>query len=180
MSDALLTSVLSAVIAGVFTLVAKRMETSHGHEDTGAIASPTPTATSPATTPATKPVAGAINYGTALKHIGILQFLLNIVGFLVGIIVGATGGSSDTLILMALFIGTLVLIAGFFWSALSVEKSMLWKYLVVVALGVAITTLIINSIILQIPLSLASLAVALVQNFICMGIAGFIARAVKQ
>ena len=178
MSDALLSSVLSAVIAGVFALVAKRMETSHGHEDTGAIASPE--STPAATTPATKPVAGAINYGSALKHIGILQFLLNIVGFLVGIIVGATGGGTETLILMALFIGTIVLIAGFFWSALSIEKSMLWKYLVVVALGVAITTLIINSIILQIPLSLASLAVALVQNFLCMGIGGFIARAVKQ
>ncbi len=176
MSDALLSSVLSAVIAGVFTLVAKRMETSHGHEDTRAKASSTPTATSPAT----KPVAGAINYGMALKHIGILQFLLNSVGFLVGIIVAATGASSDTLILMALFIGTILLIAGFFWSALSVEKSMLWKYLVVVALGIAITTLIINSIILQIPLSLASLAVALLQNFSCMGIGGFIARAVKQ
>ena len=33
MSDALLSSVLSAVIAGVFTLVAKRMESSHAHDD---------------------------------------------------------------------------------------------------------------------------------------------------
>ncbi|MEI7748370.1 MAG: hypothetical protein WCI81_04775 [Chlorobiaceae bacterium] len=178
MSDALLSSVLSAVIAGVFTLVAKRMESSHAHDEASVVASQTPTAT--ATTPSTKPVSGVINYGSAIKHIGILQFLLNIVGFLVGIIVGATGAGTETLILMALFIGTIVLIAGFFWSALSVAKSMIWKYLVVVALGVAITTLIINSIILQIPLSLASLAVALVQNFSCMGIGGFIARAVKQ
>lgn len=106
--------------------------------------------------------------------------MLNIAGVLVGIIIGATGASQDTLILSALFIGTIALIAGFFWSALSVEKSVIWRHLVFVAIGVAITTLILNSIILEMPLSLASLAVALVQNFTCMGIGGFIANAVKH
>ncbi len=187
MSEALLSSILSAVIAGVFTLVAKRMESSHSHDDVKAVSSPIPapapsstdSSTSPAT-PSAPSAPGAINYGTVLKHIGILQFMLNIAGVLVGIIIGATGASEDTLILSALFIGTIVLIAGFVWSALSVEKTVIWRYLVFVAIGVAITTLILNSIILQMPLSLASLAVALVQNFTCMGIGGLIANAVKH
>src|SRR5262245_40577517 len=105
MSEALLGPILSAVIAGVFTLIAKRIEFSHSGDDAQTLASPI-------TSPVTQPTAGAINYGTVVKHIGILQFILNLVGFLMGIIMAATEASQETIILTVSLIGNIVGIAG--------------------------------------------------------------------
>lgn len=173
MSGELLVAVVSAVIAGVFTLISKRMELSRPRD--GAKTLPSQGA-SP-----TVPVApGAINYGLVVRQIGILLFIISLAAFLFGIIMGATGASEDSSIIAWLFTGTIVLSAGFFWAALSIERAIRWQHLVVVAIGVAIISLILNSITLQMPLSLASLVLALIQQFVGMGIGGSIANTMKN
>ncbi len=178
MSDAVLTTIVSGILAGMFQLLSKRMDL---HKSSVlAQDSPTPANPSASSTPSTPPASGNVNYSLVIKQIGILQFVLNIVGFFVGFMMASTGANQETLMASALLVGTIALIALFLWAAFSIEKSLLWKHLSVVALGVAITTLLVNSIILQMPISLASLAFALAQSFICMGIGGVIAQTMKR
>jgi len=178
MSDAVLTTIVSGILAGMFQLLSKRMDL---HKSSAAAQnSPTPANPSTPSIPATPPASGSVNYSLVIKQIGILQFVLNIVGFCVGFLMVSTGANQETLLASALLVGTIALIALFFWAALSLDKSLLWKHLAVVALGVAITTLLVNSIILQMPISLASLGFALVQSFACMGIGGVIAQTMKR
>ncbi len=171
MSEGLLGTILSAVIAGLFGLISKRMDLRRDQEKN--------TSAGAKTTDITAAIA-SINYGNVLKHIGILQFIVNVVGFLAGLLLGAAGSSTETIIISLLFIGTVVLSAGFFWAALSVEKVIRWKHLSIVAVGVAITTVIVNSIILQTPLTLLSFAIAFAQSFISMGIGGALANTIKD
>lgn len=173
MSEALLGTVISAVIAGVFSLISKGMELSQNRDGTETLR---PLDASPPTLAAR----GAINYGMVLRHIGILQFIVNLAGFLVGTAIVGTEASLDTILIVVLLIGTIVLSAGFFWVALSVEKAVKWEHMSIVAVGVAITTILINSIILQVPPSLEALALALIQTFVSMGIGGFIAGTMKS
>jgi len=174
MSEGLLGTIISAVIAGIFSLIAKRMELSR-RQDREAKASASPGAAADI-----QPAAAAINPATVLLHIGILQFVINLIGFIVGLAMGATGATQDTVILTILVIGTIVASAGFFWSALVVDKVVRWKHLALVAVGVAITTLIINSILLETPITVYTVGFALVQTFISMGIGGFVANSVKR
>jgi hypothetical protein len=177
MSEAVLGGLLSAVVAGVFGLISKRMELSR----TGVVAK---SVSAPLESQASIPVAplsaSTINYGAILRQIGILQFILNIVGFIVGYTMGATGASSESILVAVIMIGTIVLIAGFFWSGLTVEKSLRWKHLVLVAVGVGITTLVVNSIILQQPITLLGIGFAILQNSVSMGIGGLIANSLKR
>lgn len=173
MSDAILGAVVSAIIAGAFSLISKRMELSHSRN--GTIVTNT-SFINPTVTP---PLSSEINYGIALRHIGILQFALNIVGFILGFSMGTTGASIDSIIVAVLIIGTILLIVGFIWSALLVEKSIRWKHLFAVAIGVVITTLVINSIFLQAPISLANLLFAFAQSFASMGVGGYIANKIN-
>lgn len=127
-----------------------------------------------------QPAAATINSATVLLHIGILQFVINLIGLIIGLAMGVTGATPDTVILTILVIGTIVASAGFFWSALVVDKGIRWKHLALVAVGVAITTLIINSILLKTPITVLHVALALVQMFVSMGIGGFVANSVKR
>lgn len=174
MSEALLGTIISAVIAGVFNLISKRMELSDSRNNANSVV---PSAVNSATG---QPYIETINYGTVLKHIGILQFMLNLVGFILGFGLGMTGASVDTIIVAVLLVGTILLIVGFTWSALSVEGAVRWKHIAAVSVGVAITTLLINSIFLQQPISLLSIVVAFAQSFVSMGIGGVIANTVKR
>ena len=128
--------------------------------------------------PIPQPTTG-VNYGTVLKHIGILQFVLNIFGFLLGLSMGSTGASMDTIIVAGLFLGTILLSIGFVWSALKVDRAVRWKHLFAVAIGVIITTLVINSIVLQTPISGLAVFVAILQSLISMVIGGLIANRLK-
>ncbi len=173
MSETLLGTILSAVIAGVFSLIAKRMELSQGHGDAGVFVYPSTGSVATA-------VGSVFNYGSVVRHIGILQLLVNLAGFLMGFVMGMTGASMDTIVLSLMVSGMIVLSAGFFWSALSVEKASRWKHLSIVAMGVAITTLILNSIVLSVQPTMISYIAAFVHTFVSMGIGGFIANTIKQ
>jgi len=172
-SDAVLGAVLSAVITGVFTLIGKRMETRQLTASGGATTS---TATGGPMRPAA--AAGAINYGRVLIDIGILQLILNLVGFVIGFSIGAAMGgttSAEAMVAVALtvivVVGTILLAVGFFWRALLVDRSVRWKHFSLVAVGVALTTLVLNSIFLPgASLNAVTLVLAFTQTFICMGI----------
>ena len=177
MSEAVLGGLLSAVVAGVFSLISKRMELSRS----GVVAKGVPTSfESQAPIPAAPLSVGTINYGAILRHIGILQFILNIIGFIVGYSMGASGATQESILVSVILIGTIVLIAGFFWSGLTVEKSLRWKHLALVAVGVGITTLVVNSIILQQPITLLGIGFAILQNSVSMAIGGLIANSLKR
>ncbi len=158
MSQAIVTTVISAVIAGVFTLIGKRMELSSGR-----VVARGPSAPGDITQPARV----AIDYGRVLIHIGIVQLVGNIVGAFLGVLIGPYPA---VLIPSILIVGTAAVGAVFFWMAASVDRTVRWKHFSLVSVGVAITTVIINSIFLQIPLSLGLLAFAFAQTFLAMGI----------
>ncbi len=98
-----------------------------------------------------------------MVHIGILQLVGNLVGFFWGLLIGIPG-------IAYLVISAVVISAGFFWAASSVDRAVRWRHFSIVAAGVAITTLILNSILLQLPISLGYLAFAFAQACFSMGI----------
>ena len=98
MSDAVLGGLLSAVVAGVFGLISKRMELSRS----GIIAKSGSTPLeSPA--PAAPLSIGSINYGAVLRQIGIIQFILNVAGFLIGYAMRATGATQELILVSVIF-----------------------------------------------------------------------------
>ncbi len=159
MSESLISTIISAVIAGVFRLISKQMEIN---------------ASKTKDTPSTQSNVVEINKSTALNHIGIIQLLVNLSGFFLIMIIG----QSFAFIAAQAVIGTIVAIVSFRWSALQVEKIVRWKHLVVVAVGVGITTLIVNSILfgtISLLFNLGAYAIAFAQSFISMGIGGYLA-----
>jgi len=172
MSEALTGTIISAVIAGVFNLISKRMEL--GHVRSGDKVMTTPTGGI-----VMQPAGDAVNFGLILRHIGILQFILNIVGFLLGLGMGLTGASFESILVAVLFVGTILLSIGFAWSGQKVPKAFRWQHLSWIAIGVAITTLLINSIFMQTPITGLAIVVAFLQSFISMGIGGFVANQIR-
>ena len=174
MDTEVVVAIVSAIIAGIFQLIGKRMEFAHGGG-----------ATSPATLIPGQPSEaiasiGRINFGLALRQVGILQLALNLVGFIVGIAMGTVGANIEEIVVAILFIGTLLLIAGFVWVALSIGGAVSWRHMITVALGVAVITVLINAIILQVPLTILALVIAVAQTFISMGIGGAIANKIRN
>ncbi len=153
---------MSAVVAAALTYVGRRM--GHAQSRRGAGSSDSPTTGHPT---------GTVNYGTVMTHIGILQFMSVLVGFLVGVVMDALGAPTVAIYIVASFIGLFVLSGGFFWSALSVDGAVRWKHLAAVAVGVVVTTVIFNSMVFQAAISLQSLVLASVLTVVCMGIGGF-------
>ena len=86
----------------------------------------------------------------------------------------------DDLIAFLLIFGTLALIIGFVWSGAKVSRAIRWKHLFYVAIGTIVATLIINSLVLWVPISILAVAVACIQTFVAMGIGGAIANAIKE
>ena len=159
MPESLLGPIISAIIAGVFQLLAKRMELRHSKTDAS---------TDKGTT------TSEINQSKVLIHIGMIQFMVNLSGFVLGNMFGPT----QTYFVLQLFIGTAVGIAAFRWSALQIERASRWKHLVIVAIGVAITTLIVNSLMMGTALFLfmpSSYMFALAQSFFAMAVGGYLA-----
>jgi hypothetical protein len=179
MSETIVAAILSACITGVFTLIGKRLELRQ--QSVGGAA--------PASSGggvATQLPAGAINYGRVVIDIGLLQLVGNLSGLVVGSLIGgALGGTTSFEAIMAavqitnLIVGTIVLSAGYFWRGLSVDRSVRWKHFFLVAIGVGVTTVLVNSLILPIPFTFGTLLFALAQSFICMGIGTTLANRVR-
>lgn len=142
----------------------------------------------PAPHPVAHPVARrGVNYGRVLLHIGVFQLAVNVVGFVIGFLLGAlllvagqsTKSDSATALftLSLLVFGTLALIIGFLIIGLRVERSIRLLHMTYVALGLAATTIIINWLAGALrPTSVAvviwAIIFALIQTFFGMGVGG--------
>jgi hypothetical protein len=142
----------------------------------------------PGPQPAPQPIARRrVNYGRVLLHVGVFQFIVNIVAFVIGFLLGTllylagqsteSQGSIVLFNLVILVLGTLGLIIGFLIIGLRVERSVRWLHMTYVALGVAASTLLINWLTGAFDPSnptarIAAPIVALVQTFVGMGIGG--------
>ncbi|HLZ59755.1 MAG TPA: hypothetical protein VKR06_22630 [Ktedonosporobacter sp.] len=126
--------------------------------------------------------------GKSLIHVGVIQLLANVVGFILGLVIGATGQvdtmTPETFMMIILVVGSCLLIIGFAISGAKVSKAYRWQHLFYVALGVLMSTLLVNYLLLnavmhlEVPFDFSSLAVGVLQTFGCMGIGGAIANAV--
>jgi hypothetical protein len=146
----------------------------------------------PAPHPAPPPVAypaarHGVNYGRVLLHIGVFQLAVNVVAFVIGFLLGAllylagqsTGSESSQLLFTAviLIFGTLALIVGFLIIGLRVERSIRLLHMTYVALGLAVTTVLINWWAgvfhpTSVAVVIGAVIFALIQTFFGMGIGG--------
>ncbi|HEY7093241.1 MAG TPA: hypothetical protein VH393_08685 [Ktedonobacterales bacterium] len=146
----------------------------------------------PAPQPAPQPVAHpaarlGVNYGRVLLHIGVFQLAVNVVAFAIGFLLGAvlylagqsTGSESAQLLftLVILVFGTLALIVGFLIIGLRVERSIRLLHMTYVALGLAVTTVLINWWAgvfhpTSVAVVIGAVIFALIQTFFGMGIGG--------
>lgn len=141
----------------------------------------------PSNAPAVRPASSSVNFGAVLIHIGILQFVVNVVGFVIGFAVGFVGGTTgasaatvDTiLILLVLIFGTIVAIIAFLIIGLRVDTATRWQHLVYVALGTVILTLFVNSLFGAQALTPAAIILALIQTFFAMGVGGGLAMLLR-
>jgi hypothetical protein len=158
MSDELLGTILSAVIAGVFTLIGKRMEL--GHTRGGTEPSVPPRSDSPSSDKTRQPALGAINYGLVVRYIGIIQFVASLATLI-----------SDRVMpqFLAESFVTVIYIVGYFWLTLRVDRDSVWTHLTLAAVGVSITTVLINGILSPAALTLTALIISLLYNFLLMG-----------
>ena len=139
-----------------------------------------------------QPPSPSVNFGKVLIHVGILQFVVNVLGFVIGFTVAAVGssaGASPTTvagisILLVLVFGTLAAIVAFLIIGLRVDTATRWQHLVFVALGTVILTLLVNAIIGQaetppVSVTAAAIVFAFIQVFVAMGIGGGLATLFK-
>jgi hypothetical protein len=116
-----------------------------------------------------------VNFGKVLIHIGILQLAGNLMGFIIGFVLGSNGASVYTDFSTILVVGTIILIVGFYLFGISVDRAIMWKHLTYVSIGVVIVNILIP-LLLRIPLSGLAVFIGLLQAFFAMGIGGSIAR----
>ncbi len=125
-----------------------------------------------------------INLGLVLKQIAILQFVANVAGAIVGLIIGLSatvlGVPGDTALAMfyivVLLVGTVIEIAAFYLFGRRIDPAVMWGHLTYVAVGTVILTLLVNALLSQTPPGVAAVFVACFQTFLAMGIGGAIAR----
>lgn len=135
--------------------------------------------------------ASTLSFGRILIHVGVIQFVLQTLALIVGLIAGAVIASSnpnidiDTLtnilVLIALIAGSLGLIIAFTISGAKVLKAYRWQHLFYVALGVITTSLFINYLLLaalgvEVQFQFQDFLLAVTQGFVCMAIGGAIAN----
>ncbi len=53
----------------------------------------------------------------------------NVMGLIIGLVLGSNGASIDTTIVWLLVVGTIILIASFYLSGISVDRAIMWKHL---------------------------------------------------
>jgi hypothetical protein len=137
----------------------------------------------PFNAPAVRPSATSVDFGAVLIHIGLLQFAVNVVGFVIGFTVGVVGSGAgisaaalnNIVILLVLIVGTIVAIIAFLIIGLRVDTATRWQHLVFVALGTVILTLLVNSLLGAEALTPAAIVFAFIQTFLAMGIGGGLA-----
>ncbi|HEY7020987.1 MAG TPA: DUF3824 domain-containing protein [Ktedonobacterales bacterium] len=138
--------------------------------------------------PVAHPVARrGVNYGRVLLHIGVFQLAVNVVAFVIGFLLGAVlylaGQSTESESAQLLFtavifvLGTLALIVGFLIIGLRVERSIRLLHMTYVALGLAVTTVLINWWAgvfhpTSVAIVIGAVIFALIQTFFGMGIGG--------
>ena len=191
--DTFLLQVLSSAVVGMlswgggYVLTRLRIQNTHRGPE-----SFQPGQTPQAYAMAMRPPSPSVNFGKVLIHVGILQFVLNVLGFAIGFIVasvGASTGASATTtasiaFLLVLALGTLIAIIAFLIIGLRVDTAIRWQHLVLVALGTVLLTLLINSAIgetetPQAGITAAAIVFAFIQVFIAMGIGGGLATLFK-
>lgn len=163
--ESIITVIVSGLITGLFTLISKQMELNHSKNNKISSGG----------------LKDGINYSLVLKHIGVLQLVGNIIGFISGIFMA--GSDISTIIYVVTILGTIGLSVGFYWIAKSIEAATRWTHLVFIAIGTGITTFSVNYIVFSavgLTISVEQLPLALIQPFVSMGIGGFIASFNKQ
>jgi hypothetical protein len=146
----------------------------------------------PAPQPVPRPVAypatrRGVNFGRVLLHIGVFQLVVNVIAFVIGFLLGAllllagqsiqSPGAALLFELVLYVFGTLALIIGFLIIGLRVERSIRWRHMTYVALGLVVTTLIINWLAGILDPSkpgalIVAPIVALIQTYFGMGVGG--------
>ena len=120
-----------------------------------------------------------------LIQIGILQLVVNIMGLLVGFVVGELGVGEGLYLLAIFFFGTLTAAIMFFIFGRGVDRRVRWRHLTYVTLGTIPLTLLVNAVVnISIgnsPFTSAgqfvlAVIVAFCQTFLAMGIGGGIAN----
>jgi hypothetical protein len=127
-----------------------------------------------------------------LIHVALLQFVVNIVGAVIGFSVGyvgaQAGGDVSTLTALAalivLMVGTLVLIIGFAVVGVLVNPAVRWRHLTYTAIGTAIATLIVNFAFgfrsASAIVWATDIVISFVQAFVAMGIGGAISMLFRR
>lgn len=198
MSEQLLLAIVSPAITVVFGVIGKAIEgrmrpaylaqpsqgvpvapPSPGYQTAGY---PRPDYGSQTSFPA--PAAVKVNPGTVLTHIGIIQLVLNLSGFVLGLLlagsVNSGAMSADTFLVLLIVVGTIGLVVFFAWFGARVPKAIRWRHLTYVAIGVIVTTLLLNSLLLGTPITALAIGVACLQTFVAMAIGAGIAGAVSK
>jgi MFS family permease len=163
-NSAIISAVISSIFAGVFGLIGKALSSQSAKS--------------------------SFNVGKSLIHVGVIQLIANIAGFIIGALVGSAmlqdptatlEDAMDSFILVALIVGSILLIVCFAVSGSKVDRAHRWQHLFFVAAGVMVSTLLINYFLLNtvmgadLPLDFQTLAVSAIQPFVCMVIGGWIA-----
>ena len=131
-------AIISALIAGTFSLVGivlnHKLTSGSGSTRTASVMQTVARTSQPPT-----PVRGTVistpqsmkrvNFGKVLIHIGIIQLVANVMGLIIGLVLGSNGASIDTTIVWLLVVGTIILIASFYLSGISVDRAIMWKHL---------------------------------------------------
>jgi hypothetical protein len=198
--EGLLTQVASSVLIGLLSWGGSQLLTMYKARNAQtrpaapATGSPVPGSPQPFPSPngevyAAQPPAPSINYSQVLIHIGILQLVVNIVGLIIGFMVGALFGTSDTglFLILIFFFGTLVASIMFFIFGLRVDRAVRWRHLSLVALGTIPLTLFVNwlatavsgqTLYTNVAEFVGAVIIAFVQTFLSMGIGGGLAALV--
>lgn len=183
MSEAMQIAVISAVVTGLFGLIGKRMELARPSAPTNATLREGATSQKNIVNNElniAQSYAGSVNFGTTIRHVGVLQLCLNLIGLLIGAALGLAGASLTSILVATLIIGTIVLAVGFWISGSLVYRSIRWTHLIYVAIGTLIVTLILNSLVFQQPITSAGLILGLLQTFGAMIIAGVLLNTIKH
>jgi hypothetical protein len=187
--DTFLTEVLASASVGMLSWLGgyflTRLKTQH--PVAGAPGGQIPPYGVPAGAPLVYSPAQAVNIGQVLIHTGILQFVVNVVGFAVGFLVAAVGVSAGVSVesrqtiglLIILVLGTLIAIVAFCIIGMLVDKAVRWQHLTLVALETMLLTLLINSLAEQLPVTFAGIIFAAVQTFLALGIGGGLAMLIR-
>jgi len=186
--DIFLVQVLSSAVVGMLSWGGGYLLNRLRKQNTNVRQAPVqPNQAPPYNVMATRPPSPSVNFGAVLIHIGILQFVVNVVGFVIGFTValaGTTAGASTTAIqgieiILVLVCGTLVAITAFLIIGLRVDTAVRWQHLLFVALGTVVLTLLVNSLLSGVALTAAAIVFAFIQTLVAMGIGGGLAMLFK-